>query len=302
MNKATKLWLIIAASLVMIGAIIFGGAMTMLNWNFSKLTTYSYVENQHTIDEAFTNISVITDTAGIVFLPSENGICTVECYEMEKAQHSVTVRNGTLEIQLEDNRKWYEYIGLNFTKPQITIYLPQEQYDELAIRSSTGDVTIHHPYSFGNVQIALSTGNIHISGVSASTMSLSVSTGNITVSDSACTGALNVFVTTGKSNLKNISCHIFSSGGGTGNVSMQHVVATGTMTILRTTGDITLSGCDASEILIETNTGDVNGTLLSEKQFFAHTNTGRVEVPNTRTGGRCEITTSTGDICIYITK
>ena len=300
MKKRTRLWLIIAASLLLTGSIMVGVVMTMLNWDFSKLTTYSYVTNQHTPEGTFTNISVEADTADIVFLPSENGICTVECYEMENAQHSVTVANGTLEIRVEDNRKLYEYIGINFDKPKITVYLPQAQYDELAIRSCTGDVTIRHPYTFGNVQIALSTGDIQISNLSAYTMHLSVSTGKITVSDSECSGALNVFVTTGKSHLKNIICQYFSSGGGTGDVSLQHVVATGTMTILRSTGDITLSGCDAGEIIIDTNTGDVTGTLLSEKMFFAHANTGRVEVPKTNTGGRCEITTDTGDITISI--
>ena len=36
MKKGTKLCLIIAASLILVGCIVFGGAMTMLNWDFSK--------------------------------------------------------------------------------------------------------------------------------------------------------------------------------------------------------------------------------------------------------------------------
>lgn len=302
MKKSTKIWLIIAASLLLIGTIIVGVAMTMLQWNFSKLTTHRYVENDYEITESFTNISVVTDTADIVFLPSENNQCRVECYEMEKARHTVTVEDGTLVIRHEDTRKWYEYIGINFSSQRITVYLPQGQYGNLAIRASTGDVTIRHPYSFADMQIALSTGDIQVAETFAETMYLSVSTGTIEAADLECSGVLNVFVTTGKSNLKNITCQYFSSGGGTGDVSLKNVVATGTMTILRSTGDVTLSGCDAAEILITTDTGDVTGTLLSEKIFFAHTDTGRVEVPNTNTGGRCEITTDTGNIRIRISK
>ncbi len=46
--------------------------------------------------------------------------------------------------------------------------------------------------------------------------------------------------------------------------------------------------------------GDVKGTLLSEKAFFAESDTGDIDVPKTNVGGRCEITTDTGDIQIQI--
>ena len=42
MSKATKVWLIIATSLLLIGCIICGGAMAMLNWDFTKLSTTKY--------------------------------------------------------------------------------------------------------------------------------------------------------------------------------------------------------------------------------------------------------------------
>ena len=40
--------------------------------------------------------------------------------------------------------------------------------------------------------------------------------------------------------------------------------------------------------------------LFSDKIFFASTDTGSVNVPKTTTGGRCEITTDTGDIDIVV--
>ena len=44
----------------------------------------------------------------------------------------------------------------------------------------------------------------------------------------------------------------------------------------------------------------VGGTLLSDKVFITDTTTGDVDVPKTTTGGKCEITTTTGDIEIDI--
>ena len=59
-------------------------------------------------------------------------------------------------------------------------------------------------------------------------------------------------------------------------------------------------GCDAAEITVKTGTGDVTGTLLSDKVFLTETGTGRIDVPKSTVGGRCEINTDTGDIKIDI--
>jgi DUF4097 and DUF4098 domain-containing protein YvlB len=57
---------------------------------------------------------------------------------------------------------------------------------------------------------------------------------------------------------------------------------------------------DAAELSIKTDTGDVTGTLLTEKIFDAKSSTGDVDVPKTGSGGKCEIRTGTGDIRIKI--
>ena len=61
-----------------------------------------------------------------------------------------------------------------------------------------------------------------------------------------------------------------------------------------------LEDCDAGELLISTDTGDVHGTLLTEKIFLVRSSTGEIHVPETVSGGKCKITTSTGDIHIEI--
>ena len=51
---------------------------------------------------------------------------------------------------------------------------------------------------------------------------------------------------------------------------------------------------------MKTNTGNITGTLVTDKVFLAHTDTGRIRVPTTTTGGRCELTTDTGNILLDI--
>ena len=87
MSKSAKIWLLAAASLVLFGTVIFLGVMTMLNWNFSKLSTDSYETNTYEINESFSGISVNTNTADIRFLPSDDEKCSVVCYEKKNEKH-----------------------------------------------------------------------------------------------------------------------------------------------------------------------------------------------------------------------
>mgnify|MGYP003298551110 CR=1 FL=1 len=110
MGKTEKLWLIAAASLILIGCIIFGGVMTVFKWDFLKLSTNKYETNHHEISTEFHAIVVNTDTADITFVPSRDSSCSVVCYEQENAKHSVSVKDGTLVIEVVDKstlfRSW----------------------------------------------------------------------------------------------------------------------------------------------------------------------------------------------------
>ena len=110
MRTRTKVWLIIATSFVLVGGIIFGGVMTMLKWDFTKLSTVEYETNTYEITEDFNDILIDTNTAEIEFILSENENCKVVCYEETKAKHSVYVENSILSINVVQTKKWYDYI------------------------------------------------------------------------------------------------------------------------------------------------------------------------------------------------
>ena len=111
---------------------------------------------------------------------------------------------------------------------------------------------------------------------------------------------IKITVSTGKAYLTDVKCKNLVSWGDTGDISLTSVIAPEKLYLERDTGDITFEKCDASDICIKTSTGDVKGTLLTEKIFVAQTSTGKIDVPKTVSGGRCEITTSTGSIKINI--
>lgn len=319
MRKATKIRLIAAALLVLVLGMIFCGVMTAFKWDFSKLSTVKYETNVHDVSEEFSSISVETDTAALTFVLSDDRKCHVKCYEESKWTHSVTVQEETLVIKLINEKSWYDYIGINFGSPKITVHLPKEVYAALSVRESTGNITMPQDFKFERVDIALSTGDVDFSAsaseylkiktstgevsvqnATAGALELSASTGGITVSDIVCHGDAAIAVSTGKVKLQNVQCKNLMTSGDTGDIRMENVCAAEKFSIERTTGDVKIAACDAAELSVKTDTGNVTGSLLTEKVFITQTDTGRINVPKTTSGGICEIITDTGDIQITI--
>ena len=319
MSKRTKIWLIAAASLVTIGAIIFAAAMTAYHWDFSRLSTDHFETNTYEINEEFSDIKLNTETADILFAVSDDNTGRVVCYEAEKMKHSVSVQDGTLTVSVVDDREWYEHIGISFHSPKVTVYLPKAEYASLVIKGSTGDITLPKDFTFGRMDLSLSTGHVNIlassfglmrietstgdirlQDLSAGELDLTVSTGHVDAQSVFCEGNVGICVSTGDTRLTDISCNSINSNGGTGSITLKNVVTEEIISIERSTGDVRFEGCDAGELEINTDTGNVTGSLLSSKVFIAHSDTGKIDVPETTSGGKCKITTDTGDIRIEI--
>lgn len=320
MRKGTTGWLIAAAVLVIAGATVFFGAMALQSWDFTKLNTIEYELVTTTVPEEFHSISIKTDTVDLTFLPSDDGTCKVVSYEPVKIRHAMSVQGGTLIVVTEDTREWYEHIALfSVGKASLQIYLPENVYEEIVVEESTGDVEIHRDLQLKNIditadtgdvrcfasvsegmQIALSTGDIYLEELSAGGMDLTVSSGAVNVSSVDCKGDIAVSVSTGNVKLTDVTCKNLLTAGNTGDILLQNVIAEEEFSVVRTTGDVEFDGCDAGQIFVTTDTGDVKGSLLSEKIFMTETDTGSVEVPKTVAGGKCEITTDTGDIRIQV--
>ena len=340
MSKGAKIWIIAAMLLILTGCIIFGGVMTVLKWDFKNLSTTKFENNKYDITEEFSSISIDTDTADIMFAISETKQGSVVCYEQKNIRHSVGVKDGSLVIDVTDTRKWYEHIGINFTNPKITVYLPQGEYSLLSVRTSTGDLEIPKELKFENIEVSdntgdvtnnasasetvkikTSTGKIKVEDISAASLDLSVSTGKVTLSDVKCEGDIKIKVTTGKAFMNDVFCKSLVSDGSTGDISLSNVKIEEKLSIERSTGDVRLEDTtaaefsietdtgdvdfivsDADEIYVETDTGHVKGTLLSEKIFITQSDTGNISVPESVTGGKCKINTDTGNIEISIIR
>ena len=327
---------ITAGILLLIGLVLFGGAC-IINGGFSGEKAFD--TKNVPVEENFSSISIDADTTDISFLPSTDEKCTVELFEKKKLPHMVSVKNDTLTVTKAE-KKWYDYINFfNFSTPKITVYLPAAEYQRLSIKGSTGDISVSRNFKFDTLDIKLSTGKVMLEGIKANTIgitlstgdttlneiecsgniriqsstgdtslrktnsasiSITASTGDISVSTVDCTGDISIKNSTGKSTLTDVRCENLITEASTGDLQMTSVIANKKFSIERDTGDVRFDRCDAAEILVETDTGNVSGTLLTDKIFITRTDTGTIRVPESTQGGKCKITTDTGNITVSI--
>ena len=76
--------------------------MSLMKWDFGKLSTSKYDTYEYTIEEAFGGILVSADTADITLTSSEDGLCRVVLYEAENRKSTVTVTDGVLTFSPTD--------------------------------------------------------------------------------------------------------------------------------------------------------------------------------------------------------
>ncbi|MBQ9761406.1 MAG: DUF4097 family beta strand repeat protein [Clostridia bacterium] len=321
MSKAKIIWLIVAVALIVVGAVSFVWAMSANGWDFTKLSTAKYVTNTYELDADFENISINTNTADVIFLPSDSEQGRVVCYEADNERHTVTATGGTLTVRVVKNKAWYDYIGFNFDTPKLTVYLPKSEYGRITVENNTGDVSIPKSFGFVSMDIATDTGDVrcdasvleslkietdtgdvNLATLSAGSVSVMTDTGDVGMYSVNALRDVGIETDTGKVALTGVNCKSVVIESDTGDVSLESVIATNRFSIDTDTGDVALINSDAAEIFIETETGDVTGSLLSGKTFVTDSDTGDISVPASVTGGRCEIITDTGDITVRVNQ
>ena len=319
MNRLTKKTVRIALLLCLSGLLILLVSFLAVGFDMKKLSTVVFETNKQEVNEDFSDIAIETKTADVRFMLWEEEGCKIVCHEEARMKHTATVQNNTLLISVTDTRKWYDHIGMSFEDAEMTIYLPERQYGELEIKSDTGAVEVPEVFGFEtatvetdtgdvdwqasvarNLTIETDTGAVNVDTDILEKLEVKTSTGDVSVDDVMNALSVSVETRTGETRLNNIKCRTFTAKSDTGEIQIKDTVAGFSGTIISQTGGVTLENSDAIESLyIKTDTGDVTGTLLSEKTFYPETDTGKVDLPVTY-GNPCAITTNTGDIKIEV--
>ena len=319
MKKSKRNVIIVSVLLMFLGVGISFLGLALANFDMNVFNTEKFEPKIYYIEEKFSDIDILTDTCDIKFLPSEDNRAKVVYFDSENVFYNVGVKENVLNIERVDEREWYEHIGFYWQETDIKVYLPENEYGNLNIKSSTGDIELPKLMSFYSVGIETSTGEVNINsrvkdeiningstgdvelnGVSVQSLNIRLSTGDISISDTDVNGNIELKATSGEVEFDTVNCRNIKAQTDTGEMEYENLRTSGSISFKTTTGDVTLINSDGAALDIVTDTGDVYGTLLSEKIFVTESSTGRIKVPQSLSGGKCQVKTDTGNITFKV--
>lgn len=299
MAKVTKILFIIATTFVVLGLFVVTFALVQVGFDLEKISTEKFQTLNYTFDQPISDVTFDIENSDVVFEKSQTETCSVECFENVKISHSVSVENGNLTVKAVDNRKWYDFIGISFKRPKITVYLPNANYNALNLRATTGDVTMPKTLAFKGVEISVTTGSVKCYSNVELSVKISATTGSVWLENVNC-GIVDIGATTGHLYLNDVNCGQIKTKTTTGGVSGKNLIAQGLLQMESTTGGIRLERCDAQKVDIKATTGSIYCSFLTPKIFMAQSSTGAISAPQSAVGGECKATTSTGSITLRV--
>ena len=267
----------------------------------------------------FTEIDIKSQTANIRFYESKGKSAKIVWSGNPAMRFSVNSLGRVLKVTEKYKLPWFLRLRIITDRAEIGVYLPRAGYKELKLDSDSGSITVPAGFSFvnaeigsdtgavefhadvsGHIKIHTDTGRISCSGMDAEKLEIHSDTGAVGVTDVNAAENFRAETDTGKIVLTNIRSGKLSAESDTGSLTLTNVIVNGSMELETDTGSISLEHCDAGKLEIESDTGSVNGTLLTDKNFIVKSGTGRIDVPQSDSGGECRIKTDTGSISIRI--
>lgn len=319
--KITKILLLSAAALVLLGAMFVGAAL----WKGEKDMGKNRVEQSFQLKDSFRDIQIDCDACDLYIKPAGSGEPAVH-YEGDKRYlPTVELRDGTLYVDATDKRDlpWYlRVFDVNFFSwidNRVTVTLPETALGALKIEHASGKTELDAGLSFASLDLRAASGAVelscdvterlfvdcasgavNLSGIRCGSAEVESSSGGVALSDMTVEGALTIRHSSGGTTLEQVQCGSLDIDSSSGTIHLTDTLAAETFTVSSSSGGIKLTDCDGGEISLHTGSGSVKGTLRTEKIFYANAGSGSVHVPESTSGGICRVKTGSGSIDLDI--
>lgn len=279
MMEKRKNNIFVAFALISTGILIALIALIMVGFDFERLNDEHTEKKNYTTSENIDSIIVSSDVSKVNIKKTAGDTCRVEYVESNKTRINVTLENGTLEIKEKDKRKWYDFVRFSFLTSynyKINIYLPEDQYESLKVRTDTGSIRVDSISVKEKIKLEADTGSVDVENLTCEELICDVDTGHIDIDD--------------------INSDAVTLSTDTGSISAKDTIVKGHFKASTDTGSVKINDIEADTIDIKTDTGSIKGTVYGPMIFKAKTDTGSINVPDSDEGGLCNLKTDTGSI------
>ena len=306
--RKKKIGGILAVAAILVGLLIVATVFFSVGFDFSELSTETYVRAEHALEDTFEEIEINTTFFDVQIFPlAEGEEPRIYLPYSGNLTHQLAVQDSKLSITLLDGRAWYErwsFFNVSNENTVIEMHLPSTSYEKLKVDINSGDILVSRNreeeagLTFGRVQLETSTGDINFFANASDSIGLLATTGDITVT--GVQGAsLNAKVSTGHITLRDCVLKNASATTTTGDIKMQNIQAK-SMNLEVSSGDVSLRNVSADSMVLKADTGDVElAEVLVAGELRAESDTGEIEITRSDAGSLW-IETDTGDVEIEL--
>ncbi len=274
--KAKYVALIVAGVMILGGAVMGGAALAHSNFDFEKMTEdkNDMTVKTYEFGEKISNINV--EGAEVKIVPTKDDKTVVETHETTKFTYSVETSGDNLSIKGDDDRKWYDYIGVFNTWPYVTVYLPEGEYNKLAVDNDVDGIKVQNGFTFGSVDLVSTTGSINYSSDVKGDLRIQSSTGSISAHE-VVSGDVSIKASTGSIKTENIEAADIKLEASSGSIKATEVKGAN-MVVKATSGSLHLEDITAADLSLEDKSGSIHVERASLTNVYASSTSGSVHL------------------------
>lgn len=269
-------------ALVMAGLVLIGLSMVLADGERKETELFS--------GKDIRSIELRCKSADITLSPAEDDCLRV--ISTGNASYSAMAEDGLLTVEGEGRP--FDLFG----NDSLALYLPSGLYERIEAQLSSGDIAARGIQT-GSLSAKTTSGSIALTDVTADESRLETTSGSLRVFASNPGNCMGT-VTSGDISFDGCRFAAAELKTTSGGIRLADVRAEGVLKLTTGSGSISLENGDAETLEIETGSGDVRGTLCTEKIFVARSSSGRIDVPEGVSGGICRVRTGSGDISLKL--
>lgn len=304
-------WIVLALILIVAGAAVMGFAMMGGEINIDGKMYMRFEEEKKDVLEEFHAVQIDAGFFDVELCPTLGTAVHVKSAKSEYIYCETSVVDGVLTVKQVDTRKWYQKLAtLTMGEPKLTVYLPYATYESLAVKVTSGDVTVRGDETmldeagspvpmaiFRTVSVDVTSGDVQFLATTLNGARIETTSGDITVKN-VKGGAMELHTASGDVAMEDCTPDSLTVNVTSGDVEGYRVKVAGALHVEGTSTDVELRYCDAASAYIKSTSGDVTVCFTSHKAYDIETTSGEKEclVPWDPMGGKCEIRTTSGDV------
>ncbi|MBR5348106.1 MAG: DUF4097 family beta strand repeat protein [Lachnospiraceae bacterium] len=300
MSKVKKTSIVIAIVFIVSGFALSFTAFAMMGFDYKKFETEKYEMKETKPEGSFSKI-IVDSSVEVKFAASVDGTTRVSYPVFEDAPHDIRVEDDTLKIMVKrGDWHWTTMFipHISFGSAKMTIYLPKDQYESLVIESNSGDVLVPENFTFGDMTVKTTSGDVISRAQVTGAQSIKTTSGNI-VDKNAKVKTLVLNATSGDIRLEaanvteTLAIKTFS-----GNVVLENVKGGANLTVDRTSGDLHINDAEFADAAVESTSGDSTLKNMNVSSLSVKAASGEIWIGTVQMDGDAMIKTSSGDIVL----